>query len=256
MNLTLDWTVSESYTSRSQKARVTTENWVWENLFCPACGDGSMQKYPANSPVADFYCGHCKTDFELKSKRSPYQYTDSRVVDGAYATMIERITSEGNPSLLYMIHNGQIVTNLLVIPKYFFVPAIIEKRKPLNTSARRAGWVGCTIDLHHVPSAGKIFIIQNGKETDRQDIIRRYNLSSALRTHNMDHRGWLLDVLSCVERLNTEYTLDEMYAFEQELSLKHPANRHIRDKIRQQLQRLRDAGYIDFIGQGKYRKVI
>ncbi|MBZ5564268.1 MAG: hypothetical protein LAP13_17830 [Acidobacteriia bacterium] len=33
----------------------------------------------------------------------------------------------------------------------------------------------------------------------------------------------------------------------------HPDNLHVRDKIRQQLQRLRDLGLVEFLGGGKYR---
>jgi type II restriction enzyme len=32
------------------------------------------------------------------------------------------------------------VNNFFVIPKYFFIPEIIEKRKPLSETAKRAGW--------------------------------------------------------------------------------------------------------------------
>ena len=44
-----------------------------------------------------------------------------------------------------------------------------------------------------------------------------------------------------------------MYDFENELSLKHPNNHHVKDKIRQQLQVLRDKGYIDFVRPGLYK---
>ena len=33
----------------------------------------------------------------------------------------------------------------------------------------------------------------------------------------------------------------------------HPDNRHVRDKIRQQLQVLRDHGYLEFVSRGSYR---
>ena len=33
----------------------------------------------------------------------------------------------------------------------------------------------------------------------------------------------------------------------------YPANQNVRPKIRQQLQVLRDQGYIEFLGQGRYR---
>jgi type II restriction enzyme len=60
----------------------------------------------------------------------------------------------------------------------------------------------------------------------------------------------------CVDKLGSkEFSLDEMYRFENDLSKKHPDNRHIKEKIRQQLQILRDSGYLEFLGRGKYRMV-
>jgi type II restriction enzyme len=46
-----------------------------------------------------------------------------------------------------------------------------------------------------------------------------------------------------------------MYQFENKLKIKHPNNNFIKDKIRQQLQVLRDKGLIEFVGRGKYKKV-
>lgn len=46
-----------------------------------------------------------------------------------------------------------------------------------------------------------------------------------------------------------------MYKFENMLAFKHPENHHIKDKIRQQLQMLRDHGMIEFTGRGYYRKI-
>lgn len=67
-------------------------------------------------------------------------------------------------------------------------------------------------------------------------------------------KGWMLDIMRCIENLGKrEFTLDDVYAFEQELSVLHPDNKHIKDKIRQQLQLLRDKGYLDFISRGFYR---
>ncbi len=63
-----------------------------------------------------------------------------------------------------------------------------------------------------------------------------------------------MDVMNCIDRLNKkEFTLDEIYNFENILSEKHPENKHIKDKIRQQLQFLRDKGYLEFLDRGNYR---
>lgn len=75
-------------------------------------------------------------------------------------------------------------------------------------------------------------------------------------THNLNSRGWIMDVLSCIERIPAQdFTLNQVYEFERELKVKHPDNNHVKDKIRQQLQYLRDKGFIEFIAPGHYRKI-
>ncbi len=58
----------------------------------------------------------------------------------------------------------------------------------------------------------------------------------------------------CVDKLgHKSFSLKEVYAFENFLRKKHPDNRHIKDKIRQQLQLLRDMRYLEFVERGQYR---
>lgn len=68
--------------------------------------------------------------------------------------------------------------------------------------------------------------------------------------------GWKLEVFNCLESIeNRTFLLKQAYAFEDVLSEKYPYNRNIKDKIRQQLQHLRDLGLIEFKGRGVYRKL-
>lgn len=60
--------------------------------------------------------------------------------------------------------------------------------------------------------------------------------------------------MNCIDILNKDiFTLQDMYAFEKDLSLVYPENKNIKPKIRQQLQFLRDKKYLDFMGNGTYR---
>jgi len=60
-------------------------------------------------------------------------------------------------------------------------------------------------------------------------------------------------VLNIVRGLGkAEFTLAEVYAHEADLARLHPDNRHVRDKIRQQLQILRNLGFVEFLGGGRY----
>jgi len=62
--------------------------------------------------------------------------------------------------------------------------------------------------------------------------------------------------MNCLDYIRKEtFTLDEVYKFEEKLKKKYPMNNFIKDKIRQQLQILRDKGFIEFIGRGIYKKI-
>lgn len=254
MNLTFNTSLADGYTSNSQIARILTENWALKSLYCPSCGGLPLNAFENNRPVADFYCKRCNEEFELKSKQGKLSNT---INDGAYSTMIERINSENNPNFFFLTYTKNwTVNNLLVIPKQFFTPEIIIKRPPLAKSARRAGWVGCNIDISKVSDSGKVFLIKNTQIIDRNIVKETFNRTLFLRTKSKSARGWTLDVMACVDLIKKEaFTLDEIYSFEKDLKLKYPNNNFIKDKIRQQLQLLRDKGIIEFVNRGNYRKV-
>jgi type II restriction enzyme len=253
LDLRLPSEVAENYKSPAQRIRVMTEYWVLNSAFCPSCGT-NLSHFENNQPVADFYCKNCNEEYELKSKKSNI---GKKIVDGAYSAMINRLESENNPNFLFLSYEraSLAVKNFLTIPKYLFVPSIIEKRNALRSTARRAGWVGCNIVMKDIPEFGKIYFIENGRVIEKDDVLNKWNNTEFIKsTHDFEAKGWLLDVLLCVEKIKkNEFTLDDVYGFEGYLQAKHPANNNIKAKIRQQLQFLRDRKAIDFLGRGKYR---
>lgn len=77
-----------------------------------------------------------------------------------------------------------------------------------------------------------------------------------LKGSTNDFKGWTLDILNCIDKIKlSKFRLSDVYKFETELALKHPDNTHIKDKIRQQLQVLRDKNIIEFVSKGVYRKL-
>ena len=253
MNLNLDKYLIQNYKSAAQIARVLTENWVKENAYCPNCGE-SLSKFENNRPVADFLCNKCLEEFELKSKNS--HTIGRKIVDGAYSTMIERILSENNPNFFFLTYKKLEVINFLIIPNFFFIPDIIEKRKPLTQSARRTGWVGCNINLQSIPESGRIFIIKQKKIINKNIVRANWEKTLFLKNKKGENKGWIIDIMNCVDKIKSEYfKLEDIYLFEEYLKEKHPKNNFIKDKIRQQLQILRDKGLIEFLGNGKYKKV-
>ncbi len=256
LNLQMDGRIAERYSSNAQKIRIITETWVGGNVFCPYCGNQYIDHFGNNRPVADFFCSICEEEYELKSKGASIT---NKVNDGAYSTMMERISSVNNPNFFFMQYNKRNlnVENFVIVPKHFFSSDIIEKRNPLAETARRAGWVGCNILLNQIPDEGRIFIVRNGKEIPLEQVISRVQRTVFMRQYKLNMRGWIIDILNCVNRIGDKvFTLEQMYDFEDVLAVKYPENHHIKDKIRQQLQILRDNGIIEFLGKGRYRRLM
>ena len=69
--------------------------------------------------------------------------------------------------------------------KTIFYPSIIIKRKPLSPNARRAGWVGCNIDISNVVDFGKIFLVKNSQIINQNLVQEHFNNTLFIRTKNM-----------------------------------------------------------------------
>lgn len=254
MKLFLDKSLVKNYKNNSQIARVLTENWVNKEIFCPNCGN-DVSGYINNRPVADFYCKKCAEDFELKSKKDKM---GNKILDGAYKSMIERLACDSNPNFFFLNYNknNYEVENFLVIPKHFFTAEIIIKRK--RGLPDRPNYIMCSIDLSQIPQSGKIFYIRNRKVKSKKEILKNWQKTLFLRDlKELIGRGWILDTMNCIDRIGkNEFVLDELYLFEEDLKKKYPENNFIKDKLRQQLQILRDRGYLEFLDRGRYRLIV
>ena len=175
------------------------------------------------------------------------------------------------------------VRDLLLIPSFMFSESAVIKRPPLAATARRAGWVGCNLDLHRIAPEARIAIVitrsspakrdesapsSSGESRESQsrltsaatiivppeEVRAKYKRVKPLENISVTQRGWTLDVLNAVRTLGkSEFTTADAYAFTRELERLHPDTRHVRDKIRQQLQVLRDTGLLIHLGRGEWR---
>jgi type II restriction enzyme len=201
----------------------------------------------------DYLCSHCQTTFQLKSQSRAFSL---RIVDAAYESMVRAIRENRTPALFalhYSVPKWE-VENVIVIPDFAFPLSAIERRPPLSATARRAGWVGCNIRLDAIPDDAKIRVVVSGVPVSRGAVRRQYTRVKPLAKLDVEQRGWTLDVLNVVRSLGTDrFSLSDVYRHVGALSRLHPRNRHVRDKIRQQLQVLRDLGLLTFLGGGQYR---
>lgn len=134
---------------------------------------------------------------------------------------------------------------------------MIEKRNALSETAKRAGWVGCNLLINEIPELGKIYYIQNKKIVEKSEVIKKWEKTIALRVGNVESRGWIFEVLKCIDKTGKqEFALEDIYFFTRYLQIKYPENNSVQAKIRQQFQILRDKELIEFLGRGYFRRVI
>jgi type II restriction enzyme len=245
--------LADVYRSGSQRARVVTEAWGADNLYCPNCSSPTLTRLTHNTRASDFCCPKCKFWYQLKGQQSRI---GKSVSDGAYSAMMNAIRQDETPSFYFMHYDAATwsIRNLLLVPHFAFPPSAIIKRPPLGPNARRAGWIGCNIALNRIPAEAQIRVVRESHVAPRSEVRAQFRKVKPLGEINAKERGWTLDVLNAVRRLGkTQFTTNDAYSFTRELEQLHPDNRHVRDKIRQQLQVLRDARLLLHVERGVWR---
>jgi type II restriction enzyme len=240
---------------------VVTEAWFGSQSYCLACESDRLVTSKANAIARDFYCPICEQSYELKSSE---RVEGKRIVDGAYATMLERIRARDAPALILLRYlrtaaqsdRSWLIDRLVAIHPVFLTDAVVEPRKPLSPQARRAGWQGCNLRLDRIPPEGRITLIDSGKAVDSYQTRALYESSKRLASIEPGARGWTSTVLSIVRDIGlAQFRLSDVYARRRKLEDAFPNNHHVEAKIRQQLQVLRDLGYLRFSSRGVYEVV-
>ncbi len=68
-------------------------------------------------------------------------------------------------------------------------------------------------------------------------------------------RSWLIETMKVMDMILTnDFSLSDVYKYESHFKTIFPNNNFLKEKIRQQLQFLRDKGIIEFKGKGQYKK--
>ena len=250
-----DISIADSYTSQTQRSRVISEAWFRSFGYCLSCDSSELRPTIANTKVSDFVCPGCNQSYELKT----FELKPKRnLVDGAYSAMISRIKSGDAPTLMLLERShAWDVQSLTAVHGLFLTPSVIVQRKPLSPGARRAGWVGCNIRLDLIAEDAQIPLVKDGQPNDPKVVRAAFRQFNRLGELNLNARGWATLTLRMIRSLGrSTFSLDDLYQRELRFSSVYPANQNVRAKIRQQLQVLRDMGYLEFCGRGTYRLLI
>jgi hypothetical protein len=147
----IDLSVAARFTNRAQAARVALETWAIFNLYCLSCDSDALDRLGDNTPVADFQCFVCGRRYQLKAKNGRF---GSRITGAAYRPTIDAIRSSSMPEYVLVEFDTRFGTVVFVdaVPGRLITEQRVIARRPLSSTARRAGWQGCNIVMSGLPS--------------------------------------------------------------------------------------------------------
>ena len=261
MDISLDMSIAAGYTSNTQIARRITEDWATRNMYCLSCVCNRLTAARNNSPVMDYTCPDCGASYQLKSKKSSF---GKRVANSAFSKKMAAIEEGRAPHYAFLRYSRDTaqVSDFFMVPGHLFNTGMIARRNPLPSTAQRAYWVGSTILLGQLPPGVQVGVISKGVVRDPQEVRDDWSRYNFLQADSRARGGWAADVLLCARRLtaetgSAEFTLKQFYErFMEELQVRYPDNHHVGDKIRQQLQILRDGKAVVFLKPGVYRLTV
>lgn len=141
----LDFGLAANFSSRSQIARVAVESWAARNVVCRRC-ESSLVLTPRNAKLLDAVCRAHHHEIQVKGVAG--MATD-RLTAAAFGPMSERLAMGHLPDYLIVSYDRtrEIVTMAEFIDGATIDASRVVARTPLRATARRAGWIGSTIDL-------------------------------------------------------------------------------------------------------------
>lgn len=147
----IDLAVVDGFSSAAQVARVALETWASFNLYCLDCNADTLDPLGNNTPVADFKCFTCHRTYQLKGKNGRF---GSAITGAAYRPVVEAIRQGNMPEYILVEFDMRFGTVVFVdaVPGRLITEERVVPRKPLAPTARRAGWIGCTIVVEGLPS--------------------------------------------------------------------------------------------------------
>ena len=141
----LDFSEAARYTSRSQTARVAVEAWAATNVRCWRC-EAPLLLVPRNAKLLDALCSKNSHEVQVKAING---IAPDRLTGAAYAPMAERLAMGTLPDYLVVSYDALRATVVLAefIDGNEIDASRVHPRAALGATARRAGWIGASIDL-------------------------------------------------------------------------------------------------------------
>lgn len=150
MSLRIDPELARQYKSAGHFGRVVIETWAEMNLYCVNCSADGLLRLPHNTPLADLECQVCELRYQLKSTKGRFA---SVILGAAHRPLLDAIRADMVPAYVLVEYDLRFASLVYVraVPGQFITEDRVKARRRLSEKARRAGWLGCTVDIAGLP---------------------------------------------------------------------------------------------------------
>ena len=141
-----------NWKSESRIVGEACEYYVKNNIKCIRCNNHNFEKCKTNEKSKDLICINCNQKYQIKAKSATHKQVDNikcknqfKTIGGEYSTTINNINEEIDYLIVLYETQSYKVINVLYISNEHINSSCILPRKPLSSTAKRAGWQGCNI---------------------------------------------------------------------------------------------------------------
>ncbi len=136
------------------------ETFVGKNCSCPKCKkEKTLKRLPTNFKCADLICDFCGYLAQVKAMTvNDVDVLPKQILGAAWGPQKARMDASIYFPLFLVLKSSS-GASIYYLPTDFQSPALFSSRKPLSSTARRAGWQGFLYMLSAVPEGGFIRLI-------------------------------------------------------------------------------------------------
>ncbi len=143
---------NNNWKSESRIIGEACEDYVKNKIKCIRCNNNNFEKYKTNEKSKDLICVSCNQKYQIKAKSATHKQVDNikckkqfKTIGGDYSTTLNNINEKIDYLIILYEKQSYTILNILYITNENINSNCIIPRKPLSSTAKRAGWQGCNI---------------------------------------------------------------------------------------------------------------
>ena len=146
-----------NWKSESKIIGEACEDYVKNIIKCIRCNNNNFKKYKPNEKSKDLICISCNQKYQIKAKSDTHKQVTNikckkqfKTIGGEYLTTLNNINEKIDYLIVLYEKQSYKILNVLYITNENINSTCIIPRKPLSSTAKRAGWQGCNILFNNV----------------------------------------------------------------------------------------------------------